>query len=296
MNRDRQLTNLVYRSGRIAYRSGRAVYRSLELPAAMVAATRSAARHRDAFNGIETYCMFLGYPRSGHSFVGSLLDAHPNIVIAHELDALHYLKWGMSRNQLYALILGKDERFTKSGREWTGYQYVVPNQWQGRSDNIKVIGDKKGSASSRRLRKDPRLLAKLRKTVNVDLRFIHVIRNPFDIISTTYNKGGLTLSQCVDYFFFFADANLEIKKWLDNAEVYELRHEQVIEDPHTNLSALCEFLNVDHTHEYLNDCASIVFDKPRKTRHSVNWTSELVDSVTDGMSKFDFLAGYSFET
>ncbi len=26
--------------------------------------------------------MFIGYPRSGHSLVGSLLDAHPNIIVA----------------------------------------------------------------------------------------------------------------------------------------------------------------------------------------------------------------------
>ena len=46
------------------------------------------------FETIQLYCMFVGYPRSGHSLVGTLLDAHPDIVIAHELDALRHIRAG----------------------------------------------------------------------------------------------------------------------------------------------------------------------------------------------------------
>ena len=34
--------------------------------------------------GIEKYVIFVGYARSGTSIIGSLLDAHPNMIIAHE--------------------------------------------------------------------------------------------------------------------------------------------------------------------------------------------------------------------
>ena len=33
---------------------------------------------RALFDDLKTYCMFLGYPRSGHSLIGALLDAHPD--------------------------------------------------------------------------------------------------------------------------------------------------------------------------------------------------------------------------
>jgi len=36
-----------------------------------------------SFSEIETYCTFIGYSRSGHSIIAALLDAHPNIVMAH---------------------------------------------------------------------------------------------------------------------------------------------------------------------------------------------------------------------
>ena len=62
---------------------------------------------KSIFKDVDTYCMFLGYPRSGHSLVGSLIDAHQEAIIAHELDALLFLQNGFSKFQLFYLILGK---------------------------------------------------------------------------------------------------------------------------------------------------------------------------------------------
>ena len=36
------------------------------------------------FDDVEAFCVFIGYTRSGHSLVGSILDAHDEAVIAHE--------------------------------------------------------------------------------------------------------------------------------------------------------------------------------------------------------------------
>jgi hypothetical protein len=103
-----------------------------------------ATFRRKPFRAVRSYCIFIGYPRSGHSLVGSLLDAHPNIVIAHELDALKYMNAGFSRGQILNLIVDRSRIFTKQGRVWTGYSYRVPGQWQGNHRDLRVIGDKNG--------------------------------------------------------------------------------------------------------------------------------------------------------
>ena len=100
-------------------------------------------RQRAQFAAVEKYCFFIGYPRSGHSLVGSLLNAHPEILIAHELDALGYVEHHFGRAQLYALLLERDQVFASMGRKWMGYDYVVPNQFQGRWSRLRVIGDKR---------------------------------------------------------------------------------------------------------------------------------------------------------
>ena len=32
----------------------------------------------ERYDDVEVFCAFLGYPRSGSSFIGSMLDAHPH--------------------------------------------------------------------------------------------------------------------------------------------------------------------------------------------------------------------------
>ena len=33
------------------------------------------------FDDLKAFVMFVGYPRSGHSIVGALLDAHPHLTV-----------------------------------------------------------------------------------------------------------------------------------------------------------------------------------------------------------------------
>jgi hypothetical protein len=122
--------------------------------------------------------MFIDYPRSGHSLIGSLLDAHPNAIVAHELDTSKFVEAEFGKHQLYELLLDNSRRFAQSEGEWNGYAYEVSQQWQGRFDELRVIGDKKGGYSTLRLAEDPGPLHRLQKTVATDVKFVHVVRNP----------------------------------------------------------------------------------------------------------------------
>ena len=116
------------------------------LARAYVRSAHRSLRERTLFRDVSAYCMSVGYPRSGHTLVGSLLDTHPEIVIAHELDALRYVRLGFRRGQLYHLILETSHAFTEAGRVWTGFDYRVPTGWQERVRLLRVIGDKKGAS------------------------------------------------------------------------------------------------------------------------------------------------------
>jgi hypothetical protein len=146
-------------------------------------------RYRELFAGVKTYCMFLGYPRSGHSLVGSLLDAHPNVIIAHELDVLKHVQARFSTNQIFYLLLENSRKLAARGRGYSGYSYEVANQWQGRFRELHVIGDKKGGGSSTRLHSNPGLLDSLCKTIGIKTKFVHVIRNPYDCITTITSRN-----------------------------------------------------------------------------------------------------------
>src|SRR6476659_2173203 len=146
--------------------------RMTRLRQSRLGASLDGHRRRHELASVEAFCIFIGYPRSCHSLLGSLLDAHPEMVIAHELDVLTFVAAGWPRRALYSRILNHDATFTESGRQWFGYDYRVPGQWQGRVSKLRVIGDKKGGKTTERLGARPDLLERLRHTVEVPVRLV----------------------------------------------------------------------------------------------------------------------------
>jgi hypothetical protein len=246
-------------------------------------------------SGVETYCMFLGYPRSGSSIIGALLDAHPEMIFAHELNSLRFIRAGFSKNQLFYLLIKKSRDFAGRGSTWSGYRYQVPNQWNGRYSRLRVIGDKKAGDSAFLLRKHPEYIDKLRKVVEVPVKFIHVIRNPYDVISTRSIKSGTSLEASIDYFFYRCESVSSNRRLLERESIIDIRLEEFIKNPESGLISLCRFLGVPANDDYIHDAAGIVFASPNKSRLSVEWPDNLKQLVVDRASHFPFLSGYNFD-
>ena len=260
-------------------------------------------KKKELFSNVRTYCMFLGYPRSGHSLIGSLMDAHPNIIIAHELDALLYVRFHFSKNKIFNLILKNSKDFSKKGREWTGYSYKVKNQHQGKSSDLQIIGDKEGNMSIRDLRTKPMLLNTLRKRLNMQIKYIHVYRNPYDTITTMARvrktnyklrkADSYSINDVINTYFSSVETVSNLRKELKD-EILNIKQESFIENPKKQLKRICAFLGVSVTEDYLDDCANIVFKKPNKSRYGFKWTPELIKIVKDKSSKYSFLKDYDF--
>jgi hypothetical protein len=249
----------------------------------------------EIFRDVETFCMFLGYPRSGHSIVGAFIDAHPDAVISHELNVLEFLQAGFTKRQIFSIILSKSEKFAKKGRVGVRYTYMVPNQWHGRFSKLRVIGDKKGGGSSARIKGDVTLIDRLQKTVGTTVKFIHVIRNPYDTISTMSTRSGKELKFVINRFFSLCHVVMNIKKKVVQSSILDIRHESLIADPKSELTKICLFLGLEPFEAYLSDCASILYSAPHKSRYKVQWTDELVRTVEEKMAGIPFLEGYSFK-
>ena len=250
-------------------------------------------RHPHLFDDVETFVMFIGHPRSAHTLVGFLLDAHPNIIVASQTSGLKYVKHGFTKQQLFCVMLQNSQRVAKVGRGQRRYSYEVPNQWQGRFQKLQIIGDSTGLT---RLRRTPILLTYLRRRLGkVELKLIHCIRNPYDNISTMKLRSGRTLQAAVDAYFPICETVEHIKNELAKGAVHDLRHEHLVADPKVTLKGLCDFLGVSADESYYEDCASIVYKSPHKSRSEVPWNQELIAAVKSRMSRFGFLEGYSYD-
>lgn len=263
------------------------------LAEAWVRSLWGGVRNRQSFRDVETFCLFIGHPRSGHTLVGTLLNAHPDVVIAHELDALRYVDLRFRRNQIYQLILEQDRMFTGGGSVKREFNYKVPDEWQGRFRTLLVIGDKRGNSSIRRLDKNPQVLDRLRRVVGVKVRIIHVARNPFDNITTMARRAGCGLDKAIDRYFRSCAGIVRVTEQVPS-EVLDMTHEALVANPTGCLVELCDFLEIEPTEAYLTHCASVVYSSPRKTRDDGDWSQERIERVQEQIAEFSFLAHYSY--
>ncbi|GAB4190153.1 MAG: hypothetical protein Fur006_31980 [Coleofasciculaceae cyanobacterium] len=256
-----------------------------------------AWKHRKYFEQIEKYCMFIGCGRTGHSLVGACLDAHPDMVISDELGAVKYInKRSYSQEQIYYLILKQSQVHAREGRTVAGYSYAVPNQWQGRFRDIKIIGDKEAAPTTAILQSNPGLLDVLYEKVGAPINFIHVIRNPYDVIATFTKREQINIETAIELYFLVCKAVTELKTRIDKDKILEITNESFIANPKHFLKQTCDFLSIHAPDDYLEDCASIVYDKPHKSRFNIQWNSDLIDLVRKRIiDKYPFLTHYSYQ-
>lgn len=256
-----------------------------------------ARRHRRAFQEVERCVIFVGHGRSGHSLIGSLLDAHEEAIVAHELDALGVVEEGGSRDQLFFQLLTRSRWFKQRGAKWSGYRYAVPSQHKGTFTSLTVIGDKKGGQSTNHLRRNPNLLRRLRDVVEKPVYVLHVKRHPLDNISTIARKDYEgDVDAAIDHYFRDCRTVRDVRKqtadeeWLRWLDVVQ---EDFIHDTPSTLSTICDFLGLRATDEYLRDCSEVVFDRPSRSRSEVSYSEKQRERIRAGMSSFPTLQQYA---
>jgi hypothetical protein len=230
------------------------------------------------------FVLFLGVQRSGHSLVGSLLDAHRDATIAHELNVVRFFEAGLGFDDLCSLIRRNAEETAAAGRTQTGYDYHVEGQWQGRVDRpCLVLGDKKGGATARRLAGDADLAERFRTSITLPLRVIVVERNPYDNIATIARRKEIPLDDAVTFYANVQRCIEVASRRLGNPASLRIRHEDVVGDSASTLRRLAEFLDLDAHDDWIEACGGLLWPEPRRRRDEVEWTPGLrrrIDTLT----------------
>ena len=275
---------------------------------------------------IKTFVFFIGHGHTGHSIMASLLDAHPHMVISHEVDVFAKLSKGtlgptkqdvfnaVWKNSMHAIIDGHSR--TKHAK---GYDMLVDGLYQGKYvDHIDVIGDKKAGMTANLLLTQPEewsgVYNKL-KSFNVTLKVIQVFRNPYDLIATTvllaYNskkmfasikQSNITrgfspnqINPWITRYFSFHNATVNAKKEY-NLDLIEIHSKDFISDPRGTLLKLCNHLGVDCSNKYLEICSSKIYKTESRTRQLIKWTDEQIEMIQQYIDKYSDLIGYSFDS
>jgi len=247
------------------------------------------------YDKLEHFCLFVGYPRSGHSIVGSMIDAHPDAIMAHELDFMKLLKNGASSTELYNKIIDNSKQVLKNGR--TGekleaggrrakYQYKIDTGWHAKARNLKIIGDKRANDTTLSLNEDYKLLKKLKVVTSKAPKIIHVVRNPYDNIATMSRAIG---NEAFNLYEKLCETIDKIRKDEDVLDIYQ---ECLILHSKEQIVRMCDYLGLSTDENYLSQCAGALFDKPNMTRLNRKWTNKQLDRVNKLIDKYDWLSKY----
>ncbi|XP_065891454.1 uncharacterized protein [Dysidea avara] len=278
-------------------------------------------------DGVKKFVFFIGHCRSGHSIVGSLLDGHPHIVISHESKIFRRLaKMPSSIDKSYifntiwtsAYMSARESgiRTIRSRANGKGYTLAVGGLYQGDYESyIEVIGEKKAELTTELFLDSPTRLEgvinKLRTTVGLPMKVLHVIRNPFDNIATTvlydnfkdsligkvkshnrtYTFNSSTIDKEIDTYFRYYQAAEEAEEMF-KLDLMVIHGKDFVADPRTTIVEMCKFLDVHCSDEYLEITSKKIFNSESKTRYKITWEDYHISRVQSYIDSYERLKRY----
>jgi len=242
------------------------------------------------------FLMFAGYPRSGHTLVASILNAHPNVVCSNQQFVINEMSGDPELGLAKISILSKIESGTHKGA-WNPNAYIEPCK----GEDITVIGDKTGHRTVEHLIANHGDLDVFKRTVDLPIKWIHVVRNPFDNIATWTKKNlesrkGKS-STDVEFniaFNKFKALNDEIFKLKKTEDILTVPHERVIRFIDKTLDELCNFLEIEKHSEWRSRVIKTLWKEPRITRRNIKWNPPMRAKVVSLVKQYPWLRGYDF--
>ena len=276
----------------------------------------------EVLRNISTFIFFIVYSRSGHSIVGSILDAHPHIIVSNELQFM--TKWSeiFSKQKELGIINLFNTIYQSSidsllpgmsrERNSEGYTPAIHPSWQGKFDKyIDVIGDKSGGGitSAYMNHKVDFLIhyKELKERLQIPIKVVHVIRNPYDTLSTTFlyklgKRSGKSTKfvlqakkrerlievmnkniskNTIVRYFTKIQAIEEFTEIIGKTNILYIHLKDLVYNPRQTILYITNFLGVSVTENYLHVCANKVFRTLTHSRTLLPWSDDLKKMVDD---------------
>ena len=264
------------------------------------------------FEDLQTVCLPTGFSGTANQPLAYALTAHPNVVMGNEFGLLKNW-WNngtpLAIDEFLSEVLAMNDKMDTDAityKRRKARYYLVANQWQGRYERLTVIGDCSPKTNTEILiKKKCEALEIFSDNIRVPIKFIFLVRNPYDMISsstiTSYWQKTRTeiLNIMIDKFIKGCEQKAYLLAKISRmpaSSVLVWYLEDHIANPQQKLAELCDFLNIGSTASYLDACAKIFYKKPSKSRYLINWPEEYKARIAATIEKYDFLSDYSWDS
>jgi hypothetical protein len=250
---------------------------------------------------VKYFLMFMGYPRSGHTLVASILNAHPRVVCSNQL----FIIQNAEKRNLEGLLQNIENGSTD------GYWKPEVKIAKAPKQDLYVVGDKTGHRTVEYLINNPEQLDHLKSIVPWPMKWIHICRNPFDCLATwteknlanKKRKGDVHANVRIEFnqaFEKFKALNEKIAQLKKTEKVLTLVHEKVVTNKDKTLEQLTNFFELDNKNtpiykNWRNRVVKTLWKQPRITRHKIKWNNEMRNKVNNyTIRKYPWLKGYYY--
>lgn len=301
----------------------------------LLGALRYHLRYQKHIDSARVLCLFVASARSGHTMVRTLLDAHGKAAIANEYGLLSNFHFNYFSSPQHALtsMLSYMRRHQRGYLKAGGYYHHVPFEHNGEINRPTVIGDKFGYDTTRLLHHTGLdVLTPFVRTLNLQPRIIHILRNPYDVITTMCIRNRATilmqseesplyhrsnsirkilarygeqikpeeLQKSIPDFVQLLRGNLSMIEDIEHAPprypILRAYYEDIAARPHKELEKILNFLNLEADANYYEHCAQAI--KPASLSHHLvpiwdNHHRKLIEELID---EFEVLHPYRTQT
>lgn len=250
---------------------------------------------------IDSFVLFIGSARSGTTITASIIDAHPNAIIAREYSIIKKMvdRGSVNFKDMIKFFKGKGERGKYSKdfaiSKWSNCKY---------GNFLKVFGDKRAANVTRCyiLNGIDVFLDFQNRIGNIPLKFICLTRNPFDVIAKQHlfslqrkPEKRMSLEECIEYSISCNAAVSSFKKDIvgTNIDIYTVCLDDLLANSESQIIRLYEYLNLSIDIYFIKKLKSF-FRDPVKRRDSVEWKDCQIDKVYEIIKGHDHLKEYVF--
>jgi hypothetical protein len=167
--------------------------------------------------------------------------------------------------------------------------------------DVYLVGDKTGHRTVEHLIGAPHALDELKQKISWPIKWIHVVRNPYDNLATWTKKNHESRTDKANIevefnivFQKYKALNEKIGELKATEDVLTINHERVIKNVDKTLDELCNFLEIEKYDDWRARVIKAKWSEPRITRRNIKWTPEMRAKAAKLTKQYQWLNGYAF--
>ncbi|MEM8632238.1 MAG: sulfotransferase [Pseudomonadota bacterium] len=261
--------------------------------------SRIAERTETLPLSVRSLVLFVGWQRSGNSFVGQALNAHRDALIANEGQVFGLFAERPDRDWVYRHLCDLDEKRAASGYDkkarGTGPEQIltIEGAWQGKTPDPIAIGFSKAGATARTFAEDPELFGSFLAEMRLDPKFLFQTRHPREMVASMMRRRLIPVEQAVDELWESTEQVSAAHSYL--AQSYNTllyRYEDFVDDVDVTLNSLFSFLGLRSDPALNAAVKKACFSKPERPSEGTPEIRAFDDRIEELIANFAVFEGY----